>query len=174
MNDGRGPLVFKISGQIHHRIGAMLPLDGQSPKFIQLYVYDTSSEVENRIALLDHEDRRELDLDPTIVQYLATMLDAHNSFAQQFRMARYRLADDDAEDFVIRIVGPKDGDPPQYSLPTTDQLAMLVVGDFSLDAFQRDIIVQKQTGDLHQISALHPAFMALQYPLLFPYAERGW
>ncbi|XP_066357945.1 uncharacterized protein [Miscanthus floridulus] len=102
------------------------------------------------------------------------MLDTHNSFAQQFRMARDRLADNDAEDFVIRIVGPKDGDPPQYSLPTTDQLAMLVVGDFSLDAFERDIIVQKQTGDLHQISALHPAFMALQYPLLFPYVERGW
>jgi len=135
MNDGRGPPVFKISGQIHHRIGAMQPPDGHSPKFIQLYVYDTSSEVDNRIASLDHEDRRESDLDPTIVQSLATMLDTHNSFAQQFRMARDKLADNDAEDFVIRIVGPKDGDPPQYSLPTTDQLAMLVVGDFSLDAF---------------------------------------
>lgn len=123
----------------------MLPPDGHSPKFIQLYVYDTSSEVDNRIASLDHEDRRESDLDPTIVQSLATMLDTHNSFAQQFRIARDKLADNDAEDFVIRIVGPKDGDPPQYSLPTTDQLAMLVVGDFSLDAFQRDIIVQKQT-----------------------------
>jgi hypothetical protein len=71
------------------------------------------------------------------------MLDTHNSFAQQFRIARDKLADNDAEDFVIRIVGPKDGDPPQYSLPTTDQLAMLVVGDFSLDASERDIIVQK-------------------------------
>jgi hypothetical protein len=121
----------------------MLPPDGHSPKFIQLYVYDTSSEVDNRIASLDHEDRRESDLDPTIVQSLATMLDTHNSFAQQFRIARDKLADNDAEDFVIRIVGPKDGDPPQYSLPTTDQLAMLVVGDFSLDAFERDIIVQK-------------------------------
>ncbi|XP_066340366.1 uncharacterized protein [Miscanthus floridulus] len=89
-------------------------------------------------------------------------------------MARDRLADDETEDFVIRIVGPRDGDPPQYSLPTIDQLAMLVVGDFSYEAFERDIIVQKQAGDLQQIFAMHPAFMALQYPLLFPYAERGW
>ncbi|XP_066360990.1 uncharacterized protein [Miscanthus floridulus] len=89
-------------------------------------------------------------------------------------MARDRLADNEAKDFVIRIIGPKNGDPPQYSLPTTDQLAMLVVGDFSCEEFERDIIVQKQTGDLDQISALHPAFMALQYPLLFPYVERGW
>lgn len=174
MNDGRGPPVFKICGQIHHRIGSLLPPDGQPAKFIQLYVYDTASEVQNRLASLGQDDTRALDLDPTIVQSLATMLDQHNSFAQQFRMARNRLADDETEDFVIRIVAPRDGDPPQYSLPTIDQLAMLVVGDFSYEAFERDIIVQKQTGDLQQISALHPSFMALQYPLLFPNAERGW
>jgi hypothetical protein len=51
---------------------------------------------------------------------------------------------------------------------------MLVVGDFTCDSFERDIVVQTQSGDLKQISALHPAFMALQYPLLFPFAERGF
>jgi hypothetical protein len=51
---------------------------------------------------------------------------------------------------------------------------MLVVGDFSYDAFERDIIIQAHSGGLKQISALHPAFMALQYPLLFPFAERGF
>jgi hypothetical protein len=174
MNDGRGPPVFKISGQIHHRIGCLLPSDGQPPKFIQLYVYDTRNEVHNRIASLNHEERRESDLDPRIVQSLAAMLDHHNSFAQQFRMARDRLADGNTEEFVIQIVGPREGDPPQYDIPTTDQLAMLVVGDLGPEAFERDIIIQKQAGSLEQISSLHPAFMALQYPLLFPFAERGW
>jgi hypothetical protein len=51
---------------------------------------------------------------------------------------------------------------------------MLVVGDFSLDTFQRDIVVQARTGRLQHISSLHPAYMALQYPLLFPYGERGY
>lgn len=83
------------------------------------------------------------------------------------------MADDTDEEFVIRIVGPRDGESPQYNLPTTDELALLVVGDFTIDAFECDIIIQKQTGELNQISALHPAFMSLQYPLLFPYAERG-
>jgi hypothetical protein len=174
INDGRGPPVFKICGQIHHRIGSLLPPDGEPPKFIQLYVYDTSNEVLNRLRSLNHDERRESDPDPAIVQSLLSMLDDHNPFAQQFRMARDRLADNQPEDFVIRIVGPRDGDPPQYSLPVTDQLAMLVVGDFNCDTFERDIIIQKQTGELQQISALHPAFMALQYPLLFPYAERGF
>ena len=112
MNDGGGPPVFKICGQIHHRIGSLLPPDDEPTKFIQLYVYDTSHEVQNRIASLGHHDARGSDLDPAIVQSLAAMLDQHNSFAQQFQMARDRLADDEIEDFVIRIVGPRDGDPP--------------------------------------------------------------
>lgn len=56
MNDGRGPPVFKICGQIHHRIGSLLPLDGTPPKFIQLYVYDTANEINNRIHALDQAD----------------------------------------------------------------------------------------------------------------------
>ena len=40
------------------------------------------------------------------------MLDYYNPLAKQFRMARERLADHGDEDFVVRIVGPRDGDPP--------------------------------------------------------------
>jgi hypothetical protein len=174
VNDGRGPPVFKISGQIHHRIGSLLPPDGGRPKFIQLYIYDTANEIQNRIKSLQFDDIEANDLDPAVVDSLRAMLDTHNPLAQQFRMARDRLAYEETEDFVVRIVGPRDGDPPQYSLPTTNQLAMLVVGDFSCDTFERDIIIQKKSGELQQISALHPAFMPLQYPLLFPFGERGF
>jgi hypothetical protein len=102
------------------------------------------------------------------------MLDDHNPLARQFRLARDRLAENGDEEFIIRIIGAREGDPVQYNLPTTDQLAMLVVGDFSLDTFQRDIAVQARSGQFRHISSLHPAFMALQYPLLFPYGERGY
>lgn len=174
LNDGRGPPVFKISGQIHHRIGSLLPPDGSPPKFIQLYVYDTSNEVANRIQALDRAEASQANLDPTIVEALMCMLDDHNPFVKQFRVARDRLREHDDNEFVIRIVGPRNGDSAQYSLPTTEHLAMLVVGDFIADTFQRDIIIQTQSGDLQQISALHPAFMPLQYPLLFPFGERGF
>ena len=119
MNDGRGPPVFKICGQIHHRIGSLLPPDGGDPKFIQLYVYDTTNEVQNRIQSLSRDDGRDTDLDPITVHSLMSMLDNHNPFARRFRMARDRLADHSEEEFFIRIVGPRDGDPPQYSLPST-------------------------------------------------------
>jgi hypothetical protein len=102
------------------------------------------------------------------------MMDDHNPLAKQFRLARDRLEESGDEEFIIRIVGAREGDPVQYNLPTVDQLAMLVVGDFSLDTFQRDIVVQARSGQLQHISSLHPAYMALQYPLLFPYGERGY
>jgi hypothetical protein len=43
---------------------------------------------------------------------------------------------------------------------------MLVVGDFSLDTFKHDIVIETRNKELKRISELHPAYMALQYPLL--------
>jgi hypothetical protein len=75
------------------------------------------------------------------------------------------------EDFIIRIVVVREGDTVQYNLPTTDDLAMLIVEDFSLETFKRDIIIETRNKELKRI---HPAYMALQYPLLFPCGERGF
>jgi hypothetical protein len=74
----------------------------------------------------------------------------------------------------MRIIGAREGEPVQYNLPSTDDLAMLVVGDFSLDKFKRDIIIETRNEELKRISSLHLAYMPLQYPLLFPYDERGF
>jgi hypothetical protein len=49
-NDGRGPPNFVISGQNYHRIGSLLPREGERPKFAQLYIYDTENEVQNRLS----------------------------------------------------------------------------------------------------------------------------
>lgn len=142
MNDGHGPPVFKISGQVHHRIGSLLPQEGLPPKFIQLYVYDTANEVTNRIRALDPNEPSGTNIEPATVQALISMLDDHNPFAKEFRNARDRLQEHGDQEFAIRIVAPAQSDPPTYSLPATEQLALLVVDDFTVDACQRDIVVQ--------------------------------
>ncbi|WVZ63152.1 hypothetical protein U9M48_012810 [Paspalum notatum var. saurae] len=131
-------------------------------------------EVQNRLNAISTVERPSDALVPTNVEALAQMLDTHNPFAKKFRLARDRLADCGDENFIVRIMGAREGDPVQYNMPSTDQLAMLVVGDFSLDTFKRDIVIQARSGQLQRISALHPAYMALQYPLLFLYGERGF
>jgi len=51
-NNGHGPPNLRIQGQACHRIGSLLPLAGQLPKFAQLYIYDTKNEIHNRIQSL--------------------------------------------------------------------------------------------------------------------------
>jgi len=38
--DVHGRSSFRISGKNYHRIGSLLPTEGQKPKFAQLYIYD--------------------------------------------------------------------------------------------------------------------------------------
>nr|GEW05746.1 helitron helicase-like domain-containing protein [Tanacetum cinerariifolium] len=66
INQGRGPYVFKVSGKIYHWIGSLCPPPGESPRFLQLYIYDTNHEVENRMRHFGSID--DSDLDPEIVE----------------------------------------------------------------------------------------------------------
>jgi len=44
INQGDGPYVFRVNGQIQHRIGFLLPKPNNIPKFIELYIFDTQNE----------------------------------------------------------------------------------------------------------------------------------
>jgi hypothetical protein len=102
------------------------------------------------------------------------MLDEYNPLAKIFRHARDLLEQHKGIDISIRIIGANKGDRIQYEMPHTEELAMLVVGDLNLENYRRDIIVNNKNTGLQRISIFHPAYMPLQYPLLFPYGERGF
>jgi hypothetical protein len=59
-------------------------------------------------------------------------------------------------------------------MPHREELAMLIVCDITLENYKRDIIVSTRTKTLQHISIFYPAYVPLQYPLLFPYGERGF
>ncbi|CAN7056543.1 unnamed protein product, partial [Brassica oleracea var. botrytis] len=67
-----------------------------------------------------------------------------------------------AEEFAIRLVQDK-GKRKEYDLPSTSEVAGLIVGDITSTIGERDIIRDD-----------HPLYMSLQYPLLFPYGEYGF
>ena len=76
--------------------------------------------------------------------------------------------------YKIRLIDTRERDGRDYNLPTANEVAALIVGDFDSSTNQRDIILHMQEGGLNRISELHPSYLALQYPLLFPYAEDGY
>jgi hypothetical protein len=58
INTGSGPYVFCINGVVHHWIGSLLPADSSQPEYAQLYIYDTSNEVQNRLSVIPSERDR--------------------------------------------------------------------------------------------------------------------
>lgn len=38
INTVRGPYVFRVSGQTYHNFGSLIPPEGRTPKFAQLYI----------------------------------------------------------------------------------------------------------------------------------------
>ncbi|XP_019173001.1 PREDICTED: uncharacterized protein LOC109168432 [Ipomoea nil] len=74
----------------------------------------------------------------------------------------------------MRLIGKRTKDARTYVLPTTSEVAALIVGDIDPYMGQRDIIVESRSGVLKRISELNPAYLPLQYPILFPYGEDGF
>ncbi|GAU19177.1 hypothetical protein TSUD_198580 [Trifolium subterraneum] len=138
-----GSYVYKISGQNYHRIGGLIPSDGKPPKFAQLYVYDTENEIHNRLSSLKSGDSAK-NLDATIVQGIKDMLDVYNRVARVFRMARDRLSAPDNKEVHIKLIGTRSDSSRQYTMPTTSEIAALIVRDFGQSSGRRDIVVEQR------------------------------
>jgi hypothetical protein len=106
------------------------------------------------------------------------MFDIHNPIVKLFRTARERLrssGDEDSSDhFSIRIYGVPDAHGDIYSAPVASEVVGLVDGDIGITDVGRDLIIEDHASNLQQISEDYCKFMAMQYPLLFPFGKIGF
>lgn len=102
------------------------------------------------------------------------MIDEFNVLAQSFRRIRDLAIQDDTCDFSLRLFRNRSKDARVYNLPTSNEVAALIVGDLGSMDVGRDIIVKKISGQLSRLHETHTAFIPLQYPLLFSYGEDGY
>ncbi|GKC43193.1 hypothetical protein Tco_1060915 [Tanacetum coccineum] len=162
INNGRGPYVFKISGQLYHWIGSLCPSEGDPPRFLQLYIYDTDNEVDNR---MNHFGGDNSELRRDIVEGLINLLDTHNALVQLFRTAREKLKDTHIPNFKVRlynVIGAR-----EYELPTGDMLGTIVYETGPGADMDYNIILERRSGYPQRVNKLHPSYMSLQFPLLF-------
>lgn len=89
-------------------------------------------------------------------------------------MVRDRYDANDYKNLKLKLVGTRSQDGRRYYLPTASEVAGLIIGDIGDSLDKRDIIVSTTTGRLQRINDLHPSYLALQYPLLFPYGDDGY
>ena len=90
INDGKGPYIYRMGGQNVHQIGSILPLQGDTPKFAQLYIYDIQNKVKNRMKTLNSNENSS-GIDQKIVEDRMTMFDYENQIIKAFRMIRDRF-----------------------------------------------------------------------------------
>lgn len=99
------------------------------------------------------------------------MIDDYNVLAQTFRRVRDHVSHDNTSNLTLRLFRCRSKDARMYNLPTSDEVAALIVGDFENMDPGRDIVVKKQGGEMSRIHETHTAFIPLQYPLLFSFGE---
>lgn len=170
INRGRAPWTFKLSGQNYHLIGSICPVDGETPKYCQLYVYDTENEIENRKNAVPGSDAT----DPEIVEGLLLMLNEHNSLVHGFRMARDRFENDQPEECRLTLLGSSSASGRPNTVGPSNEVGALIVGDLEDSCGWRDIVVQKKNKKLKRIKETNKHFMQLQYPLIFPFGDEGF
>ncbi|XP_022015091.1 uncharacterized protein LOC110914612 [Helianthus annuus] len=176
INKGNAPFIYRISGQNYHCMGSLKPPAGNEAKFCQLYIHDTENEITNRQALFRTKPSSPADkeLDVEMIEYLRALLDSQNMLVKTYRMVRNHFLQSPYANLSLRLIYRREKDGRTYNLPTTSEVAALVVGDVDKAIDHRDIVVETQSGMLQQISELHPSYLALQYPLLFPYGDDGY
>ncbi|GJY56098.1 ATP-dependent DNA helicase PIF1-like protein [Tanacetum coccineum] len=90
VNYGRGPFCYRIHGKNYHRVGSLLHGTSKTPKFAQLYIFDTDNEISNRIKAVSKESCTSLKdkkLNHELATELRDMLDSVNLLVKKFRMA---------------------------------------------------------------------------------------
>nr|GEX28965.1 DNA helicase [Tanacetum cinerariifolium] len=95
--------------------------DGEPPRSLQLYIYDTDNEVDSR---LSHYGRDNSVLRRDIIEGLIDLLDTHNALVQLFRTAREKFEDTHIPNFKVKLYNVVT--TKEYELPTEDMLGVII------------------------------------------------
>lgn len=158
---------FRIQGQIYHRMGSLLPLPDENPKFLQIYFMGEA---------IDQVQQRQ-HYNPGTKQHkvssLQDMFHLNNQLVNTFKVAKDypQLCSDDHIIVIHADKTPSGQHRGRCNAPTVNDVAILMVGD---PIAPRDIVIRRQDDIVSRISETHRSYDALQYPIIFPHGEDGY
>ncbi|XP_055924623.1 uncharacterized protein LOC129956714 [Argiope bruennichi] len=152
---------FKVQGQVYHKIGSLLPMPDDDPKFLQIYFMGNCEErVTTRCQynFIDQAQERK------IVLLLENFLDDQNQLIRLFKRVSPRLQNDNYQIVIKADKVPLGEHAGRFNAPTVDEVAVIMVGD---PVDRRAIKITRRDNTVSTISDLHRSYDALQYPLIF-------
>ena len=176
--------LFKASGRIYHLFGCLDVLEGFLRSFSQIYMMPGAEDrLERRMGILPPKDKDPDPLRKEIVRQIQEVIDRHHVYARQFASIRENDEHQTNSEFSVIINPTRAGPDPDaqydtrrvFTSSSCHETAGIVVGDkYSM----RPVIVKRRAavgeGFLQLLPDFHPAYLCLQYPLLFPHGGDGF
>ncbi|XP_074342481.1 uncharacterized protein LOC141680051 [Apium graveolens] len=75
INNGGGPYVYRVFGEVYHQIGSLSPTSFEKAIFSQIYMYDNHPQLEERLNFPNGDNR----LDVEITESLSAMMNRENA-----------------------------------------------------------------------------------------------
>lgn len=173
-----GVPVFKIQGQLSHRIGPLLPQDGLLPQFLQVYITDNSPAGQ---AFRRQAASRDFGTSEGLLAQLSQMMAQHNPFARLFLNAGERIRSlaltQTPVSLCLSTVQPLAKDPRRYNLPRSREVGAIVCNHSGpMVASHREIVLHARQGrnTLINIDDANPDYLPLRFVLLLPHGTSGW
>jgi hypothetical protein len=152
----KGPYCFSIQGSLYHRIGSLIPNEGCSPAYAQIYFFDTDfdKQVDRHFSIFQ-------DLDREVISGIQSALNETHPHIQVLRCAREKWIE--TEPLSIKLVDKRSKNDKRYCQPTCSEVAVIMSDSIIED--HRDIILTTKENELKKIDELNAAYDPLAYPL---------
>ena len=170
--------MMSIQGRVWHNVGNLRRDPVQRPFPGQLYFYDGDAEqiARERAGIINARSVPNWE----ILAILQEELRLHNRYVVEFKHVIELHLQTEQEFDLKLIAGPPGrgaGHERSWNLPGTNEMAGIIVGDFSQEQsnYTQIILHYRHGGSpAETIHYYHHAYDPLAYPLLFPHGDDGW
>ena len=172
-NMGFQPTVV-FQGRLQHRVGPLQAEEGETPRFVQLYVHDASLETSQRFKNMYVPTALSQAQKQMLEEILATVqgaLHTSNPFIKDFKQIM-EIGDEQLPQGKI-IISAKSRPSGEHARRYNEQLNLQEVSILT-SSERHDLVIEKRGGGLQSISDLNPKGMPLHFTLLFPHGTFGW
>ena len=163
-----------FQGKVAQLTGALLPADGEAPRFSQLYCYDPRLESYQRFENMNipsDTSRAEKEELKTLLQKLQDLMHKHNPFVRDFKMILEMPEEDLAHGKIV--ISASQRPPNEHARRYNPQTNLQEVSILTNES-PHDLVLHRRGGGLTSIHDLNPKGMPLHFTLLFPYGTYGW
>ena len=166
-----------FEGRLFHRMGSLLPEEGEKPRFAQVYILDPSQQSTQRIEIMNISTKlspREVTKMKDLLELVQKVVQQHNPYVKDI-MQVLEIPEDQLEKGKIIISAkakPKNAHSRVYNEQVNLNELSIVLNEEAHE--KHDFVINLRGGGQSIIHDLNPKAMPLHFTLLFLEGTHGW